>query len=83
MKRWIEEKGTVSFSDGLSRRELYRVAVEGHLIQSVEEWMEFHAARNNSSHLYDANTASEVLLIAKKYLSAGKMLFQFLEQHND
>ena len=83
MKRWIEEKGTVTLVDGLSRRELFRVAEEHQIINSVEEWMMFHSGRNSSSHLYDTQTASEVLSISQKFLPAGIALLSFLEEHND
>jgi nucleotidyltransferase substrate binding protein (TIGR01987 family) len=83
MKRWIEEKGTVTLVDGLSRRELYRVAEELQIITSFEEWMMFHAGRNSSSHLYDSQTASEVLSMSHKFLPAGIALLTFLEEHND
>jgi nucleotidyltransferase substrate binding protein (TIGR01987 family) len=83
MKRWIEEKGTESLIDGLSRRELFRVAVEQNIIDSVDSWMEFHSGRNSSSHIYDTDTATEVLAIAGRFLPAGKALLLFLENHND
>ncbi len=83
MKRWVEEKGTVSLVDGLSRRELFRVAVEQRIIESVKIWMEFHSGRNSSSHIYDTETAAEVLSIAKNFLPAGKALLYFLENNND
>lgn len=77
MKRWIEENdGEI---DGLTRRALYIKANENRLIDDVEKWMEFHKARNTTSHVYEAEVAEEVYEIAFEYLDYAKELLERLE----
>lgn len=83
MKRWIENNVEATQVDGVTRRELFRLAAEHELIQDVDLWMEFHKARNESSHSYDGDVAQEVLETAQKFLGEVKDLFDRLEQHND
>lgn len=44
----------------VTRRELFLRAAENRLIDDMDLWMSFHAARNETSHTYDTNTAEEV-----------------------
>lgn len=77
MKRWIEENDVEI--DGLTRRALYIKAVENRLIDDVEKWMEFHKARNTTSHVYEVEVAEEVYEIAFEYLDYAKALLERLE----
>jgi hypothetical protein len=45
--------------------------------------MEFHRARNISSHIYDDKTAEEVYEIASKFPDYAKELLESLESRND
>ncbi|BBP44321.1 nucleotidyltransferase substrate binding protein [Thiosulfativibrio zosterae] len=75
IKRWLGENLGKSQVDGLSRQALFRLAAEYQLIESVENWMLFHRARNETSHTYNENTAEEVFQIAIKFLpEATKLL---------
>ena len=77
MKRWIEENdGEI---DGLTRRALYIKACENKLIDDVEKWMEFHKARNTTSHVYEVEVADEVYAIAFEYLQYAKNVLKRLE----
>ena len=49
IKRWLSVNIGKSEVEGLSRRGLFRLAKEFGLIDSVDEWMLFHAARNETS----------------------------------
>ncbi|NOR68088.1 MAG: hypothetical protein GQ532_00050 [Methylomarinum sp.] len=69
--------------EGLSRRGLFRLAKEVGLIHSIDEWMLFHAARNEISHTYDKNTAEEVFEISRNFLPVVKKLLTQLELKND
>ena len=60
MKRWLEENVGSTYVDGVSRRELFRLAAESHLITDVERWMDYHISRNQTSHTYDEGTAQSV-----------------------
>lgn len=83
MKRWIEQNISLSAADGVTRRELFRMSAESLLIDDVDEWMEYHQARNLTSHIYDANIAKEVLAAALKFLPVAKCLKDSLEKRND
>jgi len=64
MKRWIEMNVDPLSVDGVTRRELFRMAAENRLIADVSKWMEFHKARNLTSHIYNEEAAEDVLAAA-------------------
>lgn len=82
MKRWLETNYGSSV-DGVTRRELFRLAAENHLIEDVELWMMFHRARNQTSHTYDKKIATEVYDNAIQFMPAVKKLYQQLHDNND
>lgn len=83
MKRWIENHIGSNYVDGVTRRELFRVAAENRLITDVELWMGFHSSRNETSHTYDQATANEVFSDAKPFLAEVKSLFDTIQSRND
>jgi nucleotidyltransferase substrate binding protein (TIGR01987 family) len=83
MKRWIENHVGSTYVDGVTRRELFRVAAENRLISDVELWMGFHSSRNETSHTYDQATATEVFADAKPFLIEVKTLFDAIQSRND
>ncbi len=83
MRRWLEVNVGRSYSEGVARRELFRLARENHLIMDVEAWMRYHEARNNTSHAYDTERAEEVFDISSVFLSDAKKLLLELERRND
>lgn len=82
MKRWLEKNYGNSI-DGVTRRELFRLAAENHLITDVEQWMLFHRARNQTSHTYDEKIATEIYNYAMQFLPFVKKLYQQLHDNND
>ncbi len=82
IKRWLEKNYGNSI-DGVTRRELFRLAAENHLIEEVDEWMLFHRARNQTSHTYDQKVAAEVYHYATLFLPTVKKLYQQLYDKND
>jgi len=83
IKRWLSENlGRISV-DGVTRRELFRLAAQYQLIDDVDEWMFFHQARNQTSHIYDENVANEVFDVARQFSSAATGLLRVLQQKND
>ncbi len=72
MKRWIEENDSPASIDSVTRRELFRVSAENSLINNIDEWMEFHTARNLTSHTYDTNNALMALKTARSFLPAAQ-----------
>lgn len=83
MKRWIEQNVSATAVDGVSRRHLYRYAAEQSLITDVELWMNYHAARNETSHIYNVETAESVYRIAGDFAHDARKLYETLKQRND
>ena len=75
MKRYIEmDIGTQA--DILTRKDLFRISAERQLIDDFDRWIEFHRARNKSTHIYDEEIANEVYEIAKVF---ADYLHKFIE----
>ena len=83
MKRWLEANVSAEAVAGVTRRELFRRAAESRLIDNVDLWMSFHAARNETSHTDDTNTAAEVSDRAEHFAAAAQALLTSLRAHND
>lgn len=83
MKRWLEKNYGSSYVDGVTRRELFRLAAETQLINDVDEWMFYHQARNQTSHTYDEIIAAEVYKTSLQFLAVAQQLLQRLEAKND
>ena len=83
MKRWLEKNVGATYVDGVTRRELFRFAAENRLITDVGRWMEYHDARNQTSHTYDEETAQRVFEEATEFVHDVKQLLKILEKHND
>lgn len=79
IKRWLGENLGKSQVDGLSRQALFRLAAEYQLIESVENWMLFHRARNETSHTYNEKTADDVFNIAVQFLPEATKLLNALK----
>jgi nucleotidyltransferase substrate binding protein (TIGR01987 family) len=80
MKRWIEQNVGSDALDGTTRKELFRHAAENKLIAEVETWFTFHRARNETSHIYDIQTAENVFAVALEFLIHAKDFRNRLEQ---
>jgi nucleotidyltransferase substrate binding protein (TIGR01987 family) len=83
MRRWLEGNLGAVYVEGVSRRQLFRLSAEHRLISDVDRWMEYHDARNETAHTYDANTAEEVFETAQKFLVDAQKLLQAIEANND
>ncbi|GAB4483945.1 MAG: hypothetical protein OHK0031_07720 [Anaerolineales bacterium] len=83
MKRWLEINAASQMMDGLTRRELFRMAAENHLISSVEAWMIFHDLRNQTSHRYDQELAADAQALVADFIIAAQQLLAYLKAHND
>lgn len=83
IKRWLEINGTPNSVDGVTRRELFRLAAENRLIEDVEEWMTYNAARNQTSHQYDSALAGETLSLIADFSRAAQRLLDNLKARND
>ncbi len=83
MRRWLKENLSPAITDGITRRELFRMAAEQRLIGDVEQWMRYHDARNLSSHTYLPEVADEVYRSAFDFHEAARKLLQAMEERND
>jgi nucleotidyltransferase substrate binding protein (TIGR01987 family) len=82
MKRWLEENIGSTQVDGVPRRELFRLAAESRLLNDVERWMDYHRARNRTSHVYDPNIAEIVVREAVAFAPDAKDFLHKLEERN-
>jgi len=63
MKRWIEMNVDPLSVDGVTRRELFRMAAENKFVIDVNKCMKFHKTRNLTSHTYDEEVAGDILAV--------------------
>jgi nucleotidyltransferase substrate binding protein (TIGR01987 family) len=83
IKRWLENNISPNIADGVTRRELFRLAAENQLIPDIEEWMRYHAARNDSSPRYGMEIAEDVLTVLGDFGRAAQRLLAELQKRND
>ena len=83
MKRWLSANVGSTYVDGVTRRELFRLAAENRLITDVDRWMEHHDARNATSHTYNEEAAQNVFEEAIEFVHNVKQLLRALEARND
>ena len=83
MRRWLAENVGRVYVDGISRRELFRLAAEHRLISDVEAWWDYNRARNLTSHIYDEEVADEVFQAATQFLENAQLFLAALEERND
>lgn len=79
MKR-VLEKTYGDPVDTLSYNDVLRSAAERGLIDDVEQWFSFRAARNKTSHTYDAAIAADVYRVAAPFLLQGCALLRRLHE---
>jgi nucleotidyltransferase substrate binding protein (TIGR01987 family) len=83
MRRWLEKNIGRAYIEGISRRELFRFARESQLIESIENWMIYHEARNSISHTYNEEMANEVYHIALDFIIDARKFYSTIEAKND
>lgn len=83
IKRWLETNISPSVADGVTRRELFRLAAENRLIVDVDLWVRHHEARNLTSHTYDPKVAASVYVAANDFARDAQRLLEALEARND
>jgi nucleotidyltransferase substrate binding protein (TIGR01987 family) len=82
-KRWLSANMGSEYVDGISRKELFRLAAKERLIDDFDAWLDFHRSRNETSHIYDQTTANEVFEKAANFLNYAKNLYVAIESKND
>lgn len=80
LKRHLETDEGVANIDQLTRKQLFRVAVEKGLIRNIEAWFAYHRARNETSHAYNQAVAEEVYEAARRFAPDARDLLEQLER---
>lgn len=85
VKRWLEDNINPNAADGVTRRELFRHGAEQRLIEvdAIDRWMDYHEARNRTSHTYRETTANEVYAVIPGFLADARLLLAELEARDD
>ncbi len=83
IKRWLENNLGSAYVDGVSRKELFRIAAENRLITDVKVWWRYHEARNKTSHVYDQEVAAEIFSCAENFYADAIALLQAIKDRND
>ena len=79
LRRWMMQNLSIPDSELIQRRQLNRLAAKHTLINDVEAWWDFHAARNMTSHTYKEAIALEVAAAARKFDLACEQLINGLK----
>jgi nucleotidyltransferase substrate binding protein (TIGR01987 family) len=82
MKRWLEMNAGGNL-EGVTRRQLFRLAAENRLIDDVDAWMTFHELRNLTSHRYDSQLAADAQALIGEFILAARRALDYLKTHND
>ena len=83
VKRWLETNISAGVADGVTRRELFRLAAENRLLDDVDQWMRYHEARNLTSHIYQPEIAERVYNTTHEFSRDAEHLLAALEARND
>ena len=83
IRRWLVANPAAGDVEGVPMRQLFRIAARAGLIDDVDIWMEFHKARNQTSHTYNRMSAQAVFEIAPVFLVEARSLVLTLEQRDD
>jgi nucleotidyltransferase substrate binding protein (TIGR01987 family) len=65
--------------DSMAYNDVLRTAAERGLIRDAEKWYLYRAARNKTSHTYDAKIANEVFDAARDFLEDARFLLTRLD----
>lgn len=83
LDRWLHEQLGLAVADLGTRKNRYRIAAENGLIRDFERWIEYHKARNASSHEYDEVRFHEIYEISIDFPHDAKLLLDALRENND
>lgn len=82
LQRFLSSEYGQGVVAGWTRKELFRAAAKKGWIDDVEHWLQFHQARNLTSHVYDEQIADQVYQAAQAFADAAERLCQHLERVN-
>lgn len=79
MKLYLEDQGILD--EALAPRSTIRSAFKHKVIENGDMWIEMMLDRNRTSHMYDEETAKQIVQSIKdKYIMEFVMLKEFLEK---
>ncbi len=79
--KFIRRVLEVVFGDDVDRmayNDVLRTAAERGLIADIEPWLQYRAARNKTSHTYDARVAAEVYQVVHPFLTDARSLLDHI-----
>ncbi len=80
LRRWLTEELGYPETELAMRRHLFRVAAKHQLLDDPQVWMDFHQARNLTSHTYNLGIAQQVAQAASGFAYTGHALLARLKQ---
>lgn len=80
MRRTIKDIDKTAIEDLLTKKDLFRKAVEFKLLADAAPWIAYHDARNKTSHAYDEAIAKQVFEAAVNFASDARRLLTLLEE---
>jgi len=83
IQRWIRMNLSPESADTRTKKDLFRVAAQQGLIADPEQWFQYHAARNVSSHTYDEDLAESVYKTAIRFTADVRSLLNELKNRDD
>lgn len=79
MRRTIRDIDKTATDDLLTKKDLFRKALEFKLIPDAATWINYHDARNLTSHAYDENIAKQVFEAAISFVQDVRTFLTLLE----
>lgn len=79
MVRWLNNNVSSGIADGVTKRQLFRLAAENRLIQDVDVWIQYNEGHNRTSHDYSMERAEEVYRLAMEFVHDAVELLNVLE----
>ncbi len=83
MTRWLNTYISSGVADGVTKRQLLRLAAENRLIVDVDGWIAHHEARNKTAHIYDSDIAASVYRATLDFVHDARHLLSALQARND
>ena len=81
--RWLNATVSRGIADGVTKRQLFRLAAENRLISDVERWMGHHKGRSETRHIYEHERAEAVYRAATDFAPDARSLLGVLKSRND
>jgi nucleotidyltransferase substrate binding protein (TIGR01987 family) len=77
--KWLTQNTPDPSNINLPKKQLFRLAADYQLITSQQQWFDFNASRNLTSHRYDGSIVDDKVTVAKNFIPVVKELLTRLE----